>query len=277
MAEDDASPPRNFAELKERLSGGQVRLPKRLRQVAGFVMARPDDVALGTTARIAEEAGVQPSALVRFGQALGFAGFTDMQALFRERLRNHVSNYDERMLALRTGELAKSGAGSVLDGLCTAAGKSVSGLHERTDLDLLDKAANLLAKAQTIYLIGQRRSFPVTSYMSYALGNLGVRNTLVGSAMGTDPETISFAGPGDAAIAVSFTPYAPATVEWGRNLAKAGVPLVAITDSPFSPLCADADIWLEVVEGDFRGFRSLAATMTLALTLVVTLADRRDG
>ena len=102
MVEDDASPPRNFAELKERLSGGQVRLPKRLRQVAGFVMARPDDVALGTTARIAEEAGVQPSALVRFGQALGFAGFTDMQALFRERLRNHVSNYDERMLALRT-------------------------------------------------------------------------------------------------------------------------------------------------------------------------------
>ena len=39
MVEDDASPPRNFAELKERLSGGQVRLPKRLRQVAGFVMA----------------------------------------------------------------------------------------------------------------------------------------------------------------------------------------------------------------------------------------------
>lgn len=277
MIDDVATPPRNFAELKERLSGGQLRLPKRLRQVASFVMARPDDVALGTTARIAEEAGVQPSALVRFGQALGFAGFTDMQALFRERLRNHVSNYDERMLALRTGELAQSDAGSVLDGLCAAANKSVAGLHERTDLALLDKAAALLAKAETIYLVGQRRSFPVTSYMSYALGNLGVRNTLVGSAMGTDPETISFATPRDAAIAVSFTPYAPVTVDWGRKLAGAGVPLVAITDSPFSPLCAHADIWLEVVEGDFRGFRSLSATLTLALTLVVTLADRRAG
>jgi len=52
-------------------------------------------------------------------------------------------------------------------------------------------------------------------------------------------------------------------------------PLVAITDSPFSPLVFNASVWFEVVENDFEGFRSLAATMTLAAALAVAVAERR--
>jgi len=34
-------------------------------------------------------------------------------------------------------------------------------------------------------------------------------------------------------------------------------------------------VWFEVVENDFEGFRSLAATMTLATALAVAVAERR--
>ena len=271
------SPPESFAELRNRLASGEVKLPRRLKQVATFALAQPDEIALGTVAKIAEDAGVQPSALVRFGQALGFAGFTDLQAVFRERLRNHVSNYDERMLSLRTREQGASKSAAVLDGFCAASTRSLAALHEQTDLAAVDEAARLLAGAGTIYLVAQRRSFPVTSYMNYALGKLGIRNTLIGSAAGTDPETVAFATPRDAALVISFTPYASTTVAYARRLGEAGVPLIAITDSPFSPLCASARIWFEVVEADFQGFRSLSASLSLAMTLAVALADRRRG
>ena len=55
----------------------------------------------------------------------------------------------------------------------------------------------------------------------------------------------------------AFTPYAPATVEYTRQIAGQNTPLVAITDSPFSPLVFNASVWFEVVESDFEGFRSL--------------------
>lgn len=271
------APPATFAELRDRLASGAMRLPKRLRQVAAFALAQPDEIALGTVARIAEEVGVQPSALVRFGQALGFQGFTDLQAVFRDRLRDHVSNYDERLLALRTraGDTARSAV--LFDGLCEAATRSIAALHDRTDLTAVDEAARLLGAAETIYLVAQRRSYPVTAYMAYVLGTLGIRNVLVGSPSGTDPETVSFATERDAAVAVSFTPYAAATVAYARQLGAARVPLVAITDSPFSPLCAGARIWFEVVEADVQGFRSLAASLSLAMTLVLAIADERRG
>lgn len=273
-----ATPPESFAELRDLLVSGEVKLPKRLQQVAAFALAQPDEIALGTVARIAEDAGVQPSALVRFGQALGFAGFTDLQAVFRDRLRNHVSNYDERMLSLRTREGNTSQSAAVFDGLCEAATRSIGALHDRTDLAAVDEAARILAKAETIYLIAQRRSFPITSYMNYALGKLGIRNALIGSAGGTDTETVSFATPRDAAVAISFTPYASTTVAYARQVADGGVPLIVITDSPFSPLCANATLWFEVVEADFQGFRSMAASLSLAMTLVLTIAGfRRNG
>lgn len=271
-------PPATFADLRDRLASGSVRLPKRLKQVATFALAQPDEIALGTVAQIAEDAGVQPSTLVRFGQALGFTGFTDLQAVFRERLRAQVSNYDERMLSLRAKADGASKSAAFLDGLCESATRSISSLHERIDIGSVEEATRLLASAETIYLVAQRRSFPVTSYLSYALGKLGIRNVLVGSAMGTDSETLGFATSRDAALAISFTPYASATVDHALQLAEAGVPLVVITDSPFSPLSPVARLWFEVVEADFQGFRSLSASLALAMTLALGVADlRRDA
>ena len=86
---------------------------------------------------------------------------------------------------------------------------------------------------------------------------------------------MTFAGPKDAVLAISFTPYASETVALTREAAGRGVPVVAITDSPFSPLAQLAGLWIEVSEANFEGFRSMAATLTLAMTLTVAIAERR--
>jgi DNA-binding MurR/RpiR family transcriptional regulator len=269
------TPPASFAELRERLASRDVRLPKRLTQVASFALAQPDEIALGTAAGIAEKAGVQPSTLVRFSQALGFGGFSDLQALFRERLRNQGSNYQERLSSLRARNGDEPRATAFFDGFCEAAGRSIASLHGGIDPAAIDAASRVLGGAETIYLIAQRRSFPITSYLSYALSKLGIRNILIGSAAGTDTETLSFATPADAALAISFTPYASATIAHARQVAALGTPLVVITDSPFSPLVGEGRLWFEVVEADFEGFRSLSASLVLAMTLAVAVADHR--
>jgi DNA-binding MurR/RpiR family transcriptional regulator len=54
------------------------------------------------------------------------------------------------------------------------------------------------------------------------------------------------------------------------------VPILAITDSPFSPLVPIASQWIEVQEANFEGFRSMAATLVLAMTLTVAVAEKRS-
>ena len=267
--------PRTFVALRQALLDRKSKLPKRLAQVAAFTMANPDEIAFGTAASVAQSAQVQPSTLVRFAQALGYQGFSDLQSVFRERLRDRVPTYEERLRALRDHSDPAHRAGLLFEGFASAAEHSVGLLKDRLRPELIEIALSVLAPADTIYLIGQRRSFPVTAYMNYALGKLGVKNVLIGSAPGNDVETLSFATPNDAAIAVSFTPYASSTVEYSQRIAGRGTPVVVITDSPFSPLLPSAKASFEVVEQDFQGFRSMSATLALSMTLAVGIAERR--
>ena len=270
------APPRDFAGLNALIAERAQALPKRLTQIASFALDNPDEIAFGTVSSIAEQADVQPSTLVRFSQAMGYQGFSEMQEIFRSRLRDRILNYGERIQQLREHALAASKPNVIFQGFCDATEKSIAGLREKLNPDELDRAVDILAKAETLYLIGLRRSFPIASYMAYAFGKLGVRSILVDAVGGMAAEQFAFASPKDAVLAISFTPYASETVALTRAASARGVPIVSITDSPFSPLAQLAGLWIEVGEANFEGFRSMAATLTLAMTLTVAIAEKKE-
>ncbi|MGV3490176.1 MAG: MurR/RpiR family transcriptional regulator [Devosia sp.] len=266
--------PRDFPTLRALIAARAPSLPRRLTQVATYALDNPDDIAFGTAASVAQRSGVQPSTLVRFSQALGYQGFSDLQDVFRARLRDRVPSYEERLKQLREhGEASKTGL--LLQGFSEAAERSVQDLRVKLDPATLDAAVDILSKAETIYLIGLRRSFPITSYMAYAMGKLGVRNVLVDGVAGLGAEQTGFISPRDAVLAISFTPYASETVNLAHAAKGRAAKIVSITDSIFSPIAGIADAWLEIAEADFEGFRSMAATMALAMTLTVAVAGKR--
>jgi DNA-binding MurR/RpiR family transcriptional regulator len=268
--------PRDFDSLRAVVGKQLVTLPKRLSQVGKYALDHPEEIAFGTTASIASAANVQPSTLVRFAHQFGYTGFSDLQTVFRERLRDRPSAYAERLAQLRERGSGRSPELAILDGFLGAASRSIDKLAESIDSARFKRAVAILAKAGTIYLIARRRAYPLTSYMAYGFGKLGVRSHLVHSQAGTDAEIAMLAGPADAAIAISFTTYSSETVSLARAMANAGVPLVAVTDSLFSPLVECATEWLEVAEADHAGFRSLSASMALCMALTVAVANARD-
>jgi DNA-binding MurR/RpiR family transcriptional regulator len=269
--------PRDFATLKALIVERATDMPKRLIQVATYAVENPDDVAFGTVASIAQTANVQPSTLVRFSQALGYQGFSDLQEVFQSRLRDRVLNYDERLEQLRGHARGDSQSNVIFDGFCEASERSIKDLRAKLDPQHLEQAVKVLSEAQTIYLLGLRRSFPITSYMSYAFGKLGVRNMLIDAVGGLAAEDLSFASPEDRILAISFNPYASETIALAQAAASRNIPIVAITDSPFSPLASLSKPWLEIQEANFEGFRSMAATLSLAMTLTVAVAERQKA
>lgn len=278
MGADAAGPPRDYDGLKDLLIARREDLPKRLVQVAAFALENPDEIAFGTVASVASQARVQPSTLIRFAQTIGYAGFTDLQEVFRAQLKARWPDYRERLA--RIGPVApegRSATGDILDGFAESAIASIERLRSSVAPANLERAAALLARADTIYLLGLRRAFPVTAYLAYALGKLGFRPVLVDQVAALGPEQLAGAGKRDALVAVSFAPYTPATVELSAQAAARRVPVIAITDSPLSPLSASAQVQLELVEADYAGFRSLSATLSLAMALAVAAGARRSG
>ena len=97
--------------------------------------------------------------------------------------------------------------------------------------------------------------------MSLTLSNLGIRNFALDNVGSTAFELLRSATTSDAVLAVSFTPCDSITAELTASAAQRGVPIVSLTDSAFSPLAAISKTYLEVVEDDYSGFKSLSATL----------------
>ncbi|MDB5474018.1 MAG: MurR/RpiR family transcriptional regulator [Devosia sp.] len=270
-----AQPPRDFEALRTAILERRQDLPKRLTQVAAYALDNPDEIAFGTAASIAMSANVQPSTLVRFAQHFGFDGFSGLQLLFRTRLRERNSSYEDRLRQLEQGGAALTESASLLHGFIGAAHRSLDTIAGAVEAERFERAVSILAGAETIYLIAKRRSYPISSYMAYAFGKLKVRFQLVGTSAGIDDDMLAMATPQDAAFAISFSPYASESARQARIMAARDVPVVSLTDSAFSPLAECSREWFEVVEADHAGFRSLSASMALAMALTVAIAETR--
>jgi DNA-binding MurR/RpiR family transcriptional regulator len=234
-ADSELQAPSDFDGLRAMVGKRLPRLPKRLSQVGRYALDHPDEIAFGTAASIAEAAEVQPSTLVRFARQFGYSGFSDLQRVFRQRLRDRPSAYSERLAALKASRQSGVPELAILDGFLGAASRSIDKLAHAVDSARFAVAVDILARADTILLVARRRAYPLTSYMDYAFGKLGVRASMVSTPNRIDAEMAALARPTDAAISVSFAPYSDETVALSRALAGAGVPLVAITDGSFSP------------------------------------------
>lgn len=267
--------PTDYEGLRALLVSRRDVLPKRLKQLAAFALAHPEEVAFGTVAGIAEHAGVQPSTLIRFAKTLGYEGFSHLQQIFRDRLRERFPDYRERLRSLRDVDSDHGQAAALLEGFAEAAALSLDRMRSSVRLDELSRAIETLAKADTIYLLGARRVFPIAAYCAYAFGKLGIRTMLIDHIAQLGPEQLATATERDAVLAISFTPYAPVTADLAALAARRNVPVVAITDSAFSPLVPTADVWLEIAEADFGAFRSLSASFALAMALSVGTAEKR--
>ena len=264
--------PETVDEFMVLLDEKRQRLPKRLLQCADFIGENTDRVALATVADLSTEAGVSPSAMMRFAQALGFEGYSDMQRLFRNTIRRDLPDYTTRLTHLRD-----SGAGSpsaLLAEFVDAGRSSLEALAGSVDPRVLDQAVAQLAQANMIHIKGLRRAFPVAAYMAYAFEKMQIP-AMFHEGMGS----LGFAHAlrdGDVAIAITFAPYSSETLDFIEEASERRLPVVMITDKRSAIPSGGTILPIFVTEVDFGAFRSLSATLTVAISLAVAVGARRN-
>ena len=260
-------------QLEQLIEQRFTTLSNRLQQVARYLLDHPDTVAFGTTATIACGAGVHASALVRFANAFGFSGFSQMQQLFKDRLVQTGPDYQSRIAAVKQDDsVPEAQAGLMyLQQISAANERAMLQLTEELDPALITQACELLAQARIIHLQGARRAYPVASYASYLLSNTGLPVQLLDGVGYMQQAALNLVTAQDVILAISFAPYAAET-QLAISRAKAvGAKVIVITDSRVSPLAAEADVTLLVREAEVHSFRSLNASMNLIQGLVLAL------
>ena len=145
------------AERYDRLSPGQRRVIDRL-------LADTRYAAVVSAPELALEVGVSESTVTRAAQALGFAGYPDLQARLRQRFVDGVPERVEASLA-DLGDTSEAAAIRVM----LEDAQSVRATAEDLDPATLTAVVDLLVKARRVYVFGARGSFGLALMLAIGL------------------------------------------------------------------------------------------------------------
>ncbi|AIV07815.1 MULTISPECIES: MurR/RpiR family transcriptional regulator [Vibrio] len=267
--------PADLDTLKELIAKRYDSLSGRLQQVADFVTDQPMLVAVETMATIAKQANVPLSTLSRFSNAMGFDGFTSMQVLFRDQYLNRPRDYKERVRKAREMEdVPHDSPQAIFQDFGHANIEALEQLQMSVSPQKLERAVALMDGAETIYIQGTRRAYPVAFYLWYALMKSDKSVVLLDDHGGMLSPLTRRMNEKDVLFAITFNPYAEETSQLIDDACKKNVPIVCITDNQMTPHGSKMDVCFEVQEGELMGFRSLSSSMYLAQAIAVSLICR---
>lgn len=269
----------SFDQLRLRFHEKYDELSPQLKNIARFALDDPNRFALETVVSISSTIEVQPSALIRFAKFFGYSGFSDLQRVFKFRLiegsaANREQIYDQHE---HLEDAARDDPISIFRNFADASAASIEWLKEDINASQLREAIEMVDKAKQIFVIGQRRAFPIASFLSYGLTRLEYRCQLLDGVGGMVPQQSSSMTGEDLLIAVSYAEYAAEVVEVVKDVHIRGIPVLAITDTLSSPLATYSKQCFTVRESEIHRFRPLTGSIVLAQTLILILGYFKDA
>lgn len=272
---------KDYEALCAELARRQGSLSRRLDQVARFFLNHPEEVAISTLVTLASHAQVPPATITRFAKELGFAGFAELQAVFRERLVGPRAPYAERVGKLRDGtgsteigDADLDDPGRTFEGFVRAGVNSLVRIEESLNRAELAAIVDALAACDAVHIAAARGAFSIGAYSVYGLASIGKRAHLIDNLGAMRAEQIAAMGPNDVLLAVTFDDYTPETIEAAQLAAALGHTVIAITDNELSPVVGLARHVLYVTEARLGHFRSQVPALVVCQAIIVSLGRR---
>ncbi|MFI7480795.1 MurR/RpiR family transcriptional regulator [Kocuria sp. M1R5S2] len=251
--------------IEQRIHAHYAGLSPQERRAADLILDHIDDLALYSSAELAEMSGVSRATLSRLYRHLGFGSFTELRETARTLRQQGVplgpdgdpelsQHLDQELRNLR----------KVLD----PAGD-----------DRTARAVSDLAGARTVLVVGLRNSHPVALHLKQQLQQAreGVRLApLPGQTLG---EELVDVGPGDVVVLLGFRRRPSGFERLVSFCAQTGARTLLIADGTARRHASSVDLWIECPLGSVGPFDSYAAAMSLVAVLAdgVLAAAGEDG
>ena len=245
---------RGFAgNIPDRISRKYPDFTDAIRVFADYVLAEPVEVARVSIHGAVERAGVSVATANRFAQAIGFKGYAE----FRAELISGFSSAFAPVEKMRSEISRQSTSVEIIAASIKQDLANLESTLNELRPEVCERAVDLILNASRIYVVGIDNSAHLAGLLASGLGRYrhNVRSlSSADGAIGASRQLFRY-GAGDLVITIAFPRYFRDSVELSRFVKDRGVPLIAITDGPKSPIASLTDTVLYA-----RAERQLAST-----------------
>jgi DNA-binding MurR/RpiR family transcriptional regulator len=236
------------------------RLTRTERRIAEAILADPTLLAFGRVSDLAKHVGTSRPSVVRFATKLGFSGYTDLQEQVRAGMSQQLSRPTERIRQ----------EGTLLAPARSALEKTIAGIFETLSDERLKNIATQIVGAENVWIISGETSRAGAHALQSGLTI--IRPDVHFIQQHSVARDLSSATTEDIAIVIDFARYRRHSITAARTLADQGVPIIAITDGPFSPLASLTENRCDVSIPAIGPFDSSVPAVTVAELIVAQVA-----
>jgi|GEM_PF-286517 len=258
-------------EVAERIGRAGEQLTPAERRVAEVVLERPQLVAFGTVAELAEAAGSGAATVVRLASKLDYDGFTGLQLAVQHALARQLRPAAERIHEPVASDVVAQHLELEVDNV-------ISTLRAVAAEALTEVVAHLTALDGRVVVISGDASLGVARQFVGDLRSLRPGVEILDGNEVSVRRAVALLTGADTLVALDLRRYDRWVVDAVKAARENAGWIVAVTDSLLSPLAAVADRTLTVSAAAAGPFDSHVGTLALANVIVAGVADRlRSG
>ena len=251
----------------ERLTEEWDALTPEAQKAARYVLENPNDVGVSTVREIAEAANVKPNTFVRMARQVGFEGYEDFRAPFREAIRNGAVSFPDRARWLQ--DIRKSDdLGGLYADMAEGAIRNLEETFAGIDAEALKFAAEAIWASRQVYTLGVGVNNANARDFTYLASTGMVQFHAIPRPGSTPTDDLAWADERDVLIAMSMRPYRTEVVAAIEVAREQGTIIIGLSDSPASPVIRAADHGFVVAVDTPQFFPSSVSTIALLETLL---------
>ena len=200
------------------------KLSKSNKLVADYFLGNWEAIAFSTLEEVANHIGVSTTTVIRFARAIGFQGYSTLQQMLQNNIRNKVGLPQRLDISMERGQKAQLFTNSFKNDI-TNLYKTL----ETLQVESVALAVSMIIAARNVYLLGARACFSIAHYMAVRLGQVRENVRLIQGIGGIYPEEIIAMGQDDVCIAYLLPRYsriAMNTLQWAK---KSEAKIIVIT------------------------------------------------
>lgn len=259
----------------ERLTEEWDALTPEAQKAARYVLENPNDVGVSTVREIAEAAKVKPNTFVRMARQVGFEGYEDFRAPFREAIRKGAVSFPDRARWLQ--DIRKSDdLGGLYADMVEGSIRNIEETFANIDADALKSAAEAIWASRQVFTLGVGVNNANARNFTYLASTGMVQFHAIPRPGSTPTDDLAWADNRDVLIAMSMRPYRSEVVAAIEVAREQGITVIGLSDSLASPIIRAADHGFVVAVDTPQFFPSSVSTIALLemlLSFVVAVAS----
>ena len=251
----------------ERLTEEWDALTPEAQKAARYVLENPNDVGVSTVREIAEAANVKPNTFVRMARQVGFEGYEDFRAPFREAIRKGAVSFPDRARWLQ--DIRKSGdLGGLYADMVEGAIRNLEETFAGVDAEALKSAAEAIWASRQVSILGVGVNNANARNFTYFASSGMVQFHAIPRPGSTPTDDLAWADKRDVLIVMSMRPYRTEVVAAIEVAREQNMTIIGLSDSPASPIIRAAEHGFVVAVDTPQFFPSSVSTIALLETLL---------